>query len=121
MVYNIHLLKIFVNIFFIIYFKFENLVINFPKESKPTMPSTKKNKLYALSTCVWCKKTKRLLDTLGVKYEVIYVDLLSGNEGEKAVAEVCRWNSEESYPVLVINNKKAICGYDEEKITREFA
>jgi len=35
------------------------------KEHCP-MPFLKKNKLYALSTCVWCKeKTKRLLDKLG--------------------------------------------------------
>lgn len=84
------------------------------------MPSTKKNKLYALSTCVWCKKTKRLLDKLGVEYEVIYVDLLSEDEKEKVISTVCKWNRDESYPLLVINNKKAICGYDEEKITREF-
>jgi len=32
--------------------------------------------LYALSTCVWCKKTKRLLNQLGVDYYFIDVDLL---------------------------------------------
>jgi glutaredoxin-like protein NrdH len=85
------------------------------------MPSSKKNKLYALSTCVWCKKTKRLLDKLGVKYEVIYIDLLSEDEEKKAISEVCRWNHDETYPLLIINNKKVICGYDEEKITKEFA
>ena len=85
------------------------------------MPSSKKNVLYALSTCVWCKKTRRLLDKLGVEYEVIYVDLLSDDEERKVISEVCRWNRDETYPLLVINNKKAIRGYDEEKITREFA
>ena len=29
--------------------------------------------LYALSTCVWCKKTRELLDDLGVEYYFIYV------------------------------------------------
>ena len=27
--------------------------------------------LYALSTCGWCKKTKKLLDDLGVEYHYI--------------------------------------------------
>ena len=31
--------------------------------------------LYALSTCGWCKKTKKFLDELGVEYEYVYVDL----------------------------------------------
>ena len=32
--------------------------------------------LYALSTCGWCKKTKGLLNKLGVEYSYIYVDLV---------------------------------------------
>ena len=31
--------------------------------------------LYALSTCVWCKKTRALLEELGVAYDYEYVDL----------------------------------------------
>ena len=40
--------------------------------------------LYALSTCGWCAKTKRLLDDLGVEYHYEYVDHLQGEEREKA-------------------------------------
>ncbi|MFQ5905703.1 MAG: glutaredoxin family protein [bacterium] len=32
--------------------------------------------LYALSTCGWCRKTKRLLEKLRVEYDYVYVDLL---------------------------------------------
>ena len=32
-------------------------------------------KLYALSTCVWCGKTKDLLNELGIEFKFIYVDL----------------------------------------------
>ena len=31
-------------------------------------------KLYALSTCGWCGKTKELLNDLGVEFNYIYVD-----------------------------------------------
>ena len=31
--------------------------------------------LYALSTCIWCKKTRELLQSSGVAFDYIYVDL----------------------------------------------
>jgi glutaredoxin-like protein NrdH len=72
--------------------------------------------LYALSTCGWCQKTKRLLDDLGVEYYYEYVDHLQGNEREKAIQEVTTWNPICSFPTLVINNEKCIIGYKEDEI-----
>jgi glutaredoxin-like protein NrdH len=71
--------------------------------------------LFALSTCGWCRKTKNLLDELGVEYRYIDVDLLDGQDKKEVVAEVTRWNPSSSYPTVVINNK-SIVGYQEEKI-----
>jgi glutaredoxin-like protein NrdH len=71
--------------------------------------------LFALSTCGWCRKTKNLLDELGVEYRYIDVDLLEGQDKKEVVAEVTRWNPSSSYPTMVINNK-SIVGYQEEKI-----
>jgi len=48
--------------------------------------------LYALSTCVWCKRTKSLLQDLGVAYDYVYVDSLSGDARNKTVEEIKRWN-----------------------------
>ena len=39
-----------------------------------------KVKGYFISTCGWCRKTKRLLDENDVDYEYEYIDLLSGSE-----------------------------------------
>ena len=36
--------------------------------------------LYALSTCPWCKKTKKLLEELGVEYYFDDVDLMTDAE-----------------------------------------
>jgi len=72
--------------------------------------------LYALSTCGWCKKTKKFLDYLGVEYNYIYLDHLEGNEKERTVEEIMKWNPRCSFPTLVINNKKCIVGFKEEKI-----
>jgi glutaredoxin-like protein NrdH len=75
--------------------------------------------LYALSTCVWCKKTKKLLEKLGADYSYEDVDLLEDEESEKVMQVVKKWNPRGSFPVIIINNKKAILGYDEEKIIKE--
>ncbi len=76
--------------------------------------------LYALSTCVWCRKTKSLLDELGVAYDFIDVDLLEGKEKSLATAAVKRLNPRCSFPTLSINDK-CIVGYDEEKIKEAVA
>jgi len=72
--------------------------------------------LYALSTCPWCKKTKALLDDLGVAYEFLDVDLVSPEEREEMDASVRKWNPTFSFPTLVLNNEKVIIGYDPDKI-----
>ena len=72
--------------------------------------------LYALSTCVWCKKTRELLDDLGVEYYFIYVDYLEGDEKGRTEKEIMKWNPRCSFPTLVINDKECIVGFKEEKI-----
>ena len=72
--------------------------------------------LYALSTCVWCKKTKELLNDLGVEYHLIYVDHLVGDEKETTETEIMKWNPRCSFPTLVINDKECVIGFKEEKI-----
>ncbi len=72
--------------------------------------------LYALSTCVWCKKAKALLDGLGVEYYYEYVDLLQGNDKEKVVKTLERWNPSRNFPTLVINDNKCIIGFKEDEI-----
>lgn len=71
--------------------------------------------LYALSTCVWCKKTRRLLNNLGVDYYYIDVDLLESEEKEKIRQDVKRWNPKCSFPTMVVNNEKCIVGYKEQE------
>ena len=77
-------------------------------------------KLFALSTCIWCKKTRALLDELKLDYYYMYVDLLERNDSEDAKTEVRKWNPQCSFPTLVINNESCIKGFDEARI-RELA
>lgn len=75
--------------------------------------------LYALSTCVWCRKAKKLLKEMGVEYDYVDVDLLEGTEKEQMVKEIKRWNPGLSFPTLVINDQTCIKGYDDQKIKTE--
>jgi len=72
--------------------------------------------LYALSTCVWCKKTKKLLGELGLAYDFEDVDLLEGKEQERAMKEIERWNDSGGFPLIVVNNERCIKGFNEEEI-----
>ena len=71
--------------------------------------------LYALSTCVWCKKTKSLLDELGVAYDYEFVDLVEGADRTLVLNTVRRFNPHGTFPTLVIDNK-AIVGFRENEI-----
>ena len=73
-------------------------------------------KLYALSTCGWCRKAKTLLEENDVEYELVYVDLLDKEEKDKVVEEVRKWNPRASFPTLVVNNSDAVAGYKEERM-----
>jgi glutaredoxin-like protein NrdH len=74
--------------------------------------------LYALSTCPWCQKTKKLLNELGVQYDYIDVDYLDGPEKEKVLDEIRKWNPACSFPTLVLDDKKCIVGFKEDDIKK---
>jgi len=71
--------------------------------------------LYALSTCIWCKKTRELLQVSGVAFDYIYVDLLKGEDRAQAIDEIKKYNPSTSFPTLVIDGK-AIVGFREKEI-----
>jgi glutaredoxin-like protein NrdH len=76
----------------------------------------RKVRIFAISTCAWCKKTKRLLDEHQVQYDVTEVDLLSGEEKERVREEVRKHNPRVSYPTLVVDDADVVVGFDEDRI-----
>ena len=77
--------------------------------------------LFALSTCVWCGKTRKLLDDLGVAYDYEYVDLLQGEEKKNAMKIVEKWNPGCSFPTLVAKDNRCIVGFKEDDIRKALA
>jgi glutaredoxin len=71
---------------------------------------------YGLSTCVWCKRTRRLLEDNDVAFDFIYVDLLRGKERDEILEQVRKWNQAGSFPTLVVNDEKCIVGYKPDEI-----
>jgi len=72
--------------------------------------------LYALSTCVWCKKTKAFLEEMHVDFQYLDVDLLDKQERATVMDEIRKWNPACSFPSLVIDNSRCIVGYNEQKM-----
>jgi glutaredoxin-like protein NrdH len=72
-------------------------------------------KVYALSTCPYCKMTRKYLEENAVAHDVVEVDLLKGQEREDAVAEVKRLSGGTSFPVLVIGDETVV-GYNKVRI-----
>jgi len=76
--------------------------------------------IYALSTCQWCRKTKELLDEMGIDYYYIDVDLVNGDEQKEVIEDIKKFNPACSFPTMVINERESIVGFDDEKIRDKF-
>lgn len=72
-------------------------------------------RLYALSTCPYCRMTKRHLDEHGVSYELIEVDQLEGDEKQAAIEDVKRLSGGTSFPVLVAGDE-VVVGFNKTRI-----
>ncbi len=76
-----------------------------------------KVKVYALSTCPYCRWTKRFLDEHKVPYDSTDVDLLDDVKQEEVLKEIERLSGRRSFPVVLIG-AEVIVGHDETKMKR---
>ena len=72
--------------------------------------------LYTLSTCSWCKLTKKFLKENDVEYEYVDVDLLGEESKEKMRKEAMRLGGSLSYPLIIIDDKKRINGFRKDEL-----
>jgi len=73
--------------------------------------------LYALSTCPYCRMTKRYLDDHGITYELTEVDLLEGDSKQQAIDRVKELSGGTSFPVLVADGE-VVVGFNKSKIAK---
>ncbi|HTP03639.1 MAG TPA: glutaredoxin family protein [Nitrospirota bacterium] len=80
-------------------------------------PQKSKIKLYTLSTCSHCIRTKRFFKDKGIDMEFIDVDLLTSAERESVMDEVRKLNPDCSFPTICIGDI-IIVGFNEEKLKK---
>ena len=71
--------------------------------------------MYALSTCVWCKRTKQFLKDNDVDHEYVDVDLASAEERKKIERELASRDCY-VYPALLIDGTRLIKGFKIDEI-----
>ncbi len=75
-------------------------------------------RLFALSTCVWCQRTRKFLEENNIAYSYVYVDKLSDEDTAACLTEQLKYASEESYPLIAIGEKDCIVGYDKAELSK---
>jgi len=73
-------------------------------------------RVYRISTCHWCDKVEAFLKKHGIHYKSIVIDLLGGNEQEKAIAESYHLSKQRSFPVTYIDGS-CVIGFHESRLT----
>jgi len=81
--------------------------------------ANKKHKvlLYALSTCAWCRLTKKYLSENKVEYEYIDVDLCNQRDRETIRNDIVKLGGEPIYPTIIIDDKIVITGFRKDKLS----
>jgi glutaredoxin-like protein NrdH len=80
------------------------------------MDNDRKVEFYGISTCGWCRKTREWLDSHNIPYNLVYLDLIEGEEKEDVKARVSKYVSRISVPIIIINEgEKVIQGYKPEE------
>lgn len=77
-----------------------------------------KIKLYTLSTCSHCRRAKRFFKDNGIDMEFQDIDLLTGEERERVMAEVRKLNPDCTFPTICIDDT-IIVGFQEELLRRK--
>ncbi len=72
--------------------------------------------IYAISTCAWCKMTKKYLKDNDIAYEYVDVDITSDSDHEKIRNDLIRRGAEPNYPTIIVDDKILITGFRKDKI-----
>jgi glutaredoxin-like protein NrdH len=74
-------------------------------------------KVFALSTCPYCRQARAYLSDKGVPFDVTEVDKLTGQERNDAIEQVKRLSGGTSFPVIT-SGDAVVVGFDKAGIDR---
>ncbi len=75
-------------------------------------------KMYALSTCIWCRKCKTFFDNSGIAYSYCYIDLLPQEEQDEIEEMLGEHTTIISYPIVFAEGHDIVVGYNENKLKK---
>ncbi|MFA5099411.1 MAG: glutaredoxin family protein [Candidatus Omnitrophota bacterium] len=70
-------------------------------------------KVFALSTCPWCRKAKQFFKDHNIPFEDIEFDQCEGQMQKDALAEMKRYGAGDSFPFVLIGDEP-VEGYNPE-------
>lgn len=76
-----------------------------------------KVKLFTLSTCSHCLRSKKYFKDNGIEVEITDIDLLTGTERERVMDEVRKLNPDCTFPTICIDDE-VVVGFNEERIRK---
>ncbi len=80
-------------------------------------PENVRIRLFTLSTCSHCNRTKKFFRDAGIEVEFTDVDLLSAEERERVMDEVRKLNPDCTFPTICIGDH-VVVGFNEERIKK---
>ncbi|OHB34212.1 MAG: hypothetical protein A2Y09_06455, partial [Planctomycetes bacterium GWA2_39_15] len=72
-------------------------------------------RVYRISTCHWCDKVESFLKRHDINCRTIVIDLLAGDEQEKAISESYHLSKQRSFPVTYIDGT-CVIGFHESRL-----
>lgn len=90
----------------------QDITVEGTREKQPQI------RLITLSTCYFCSLLKKRLKEAGFSYSYNDMDQLPDAEREEQMGQLREFNPEETFPIVIIDNK-AIVGFQEERIKKE--
>ena len=74
----------------------------------------KRVSMYTLSTCPWCRKTKKFFKDHGIPFDYVDYDLASPEEQAKIREDVKKYTDNLAFPFVKIDGD-VVSGYNPEK------
>jgi glutaredoxin len=70
--------------------------------------------MYTLSTCPWCRKTKKFFGDRNVQFDFVDYDLASEDEQNRIAGEMMKYTGHISFPFVRID-ETVVIGYNPER------
>jgi glutaredoxin len=74
--------------------------------------------LYALSSCAWCKLTKKFLKDNDIQFEYIDVDLCQIEEVRRIKKDMISRGGIITYPTIIVDDKIMISRFQKDKLRK---